>query len=127
MANPLAKNLVFVIRLASGSAQGVRIRLPEAVLFSVGSVHMANRKMCSHRTDSTVVIFVTWCARCAGWRYVRALEEQGSLWGSASDVPSESHFLPQEEVGPSDLLALMTRAFQTAAEVELDRRAKRVY
>ena len=87
---------------------------------------MANRRMCTHRTDSTVVIFVTWCARCSGWRYVRVLEEQGSLLGTSSDAPSESHFLPQEEVGPSELLALMTRAFTTAAEVELDKRARRV-
>lgn len=88
---------------------------------------MAKRQMCSHRTDSTVVIFVTWCTRCAGWRYVRALEEQGSLLGSSSAVPSESHFLPQEETTPDQLLHLITRAFQTAAEVELDKRARRVY
>lgn len=88
---------------------------------------MADRKFCNHTTETTVVIFVTWCARCAGWRYVRALEEQGSLLGGYSDAPHESHFLPQEEVGPSELLALMTRAFNTATETVLDHRARRVY
>lgn len=88
---------------------------------------MADRKMCTHQADTAVVIFVTWCARCSGWRYVRALEAQGSLLDGSSDAPSESHFLPQEETGPDDLLALMTRAFNTATEVELDKRARRVY
>jgi hypothetical protein len=88
---------------------------------------MADRKSCTHRTDSTVVIFVTWCVRCSGWRYVRALEEQGSLLGTSSGAPSESHFLPQEETSPSELLALMARAFNVAQEVELDKRARRVY
>jgi len=88
---------------------------------------LADRKMCSHRTDTTVVMFVTWCTRCAGWRFVRALEEQGSLLGGYSGAPSESHFLPQEETGPGDCQALMTRALMVAQEVELDRRVRKVY
>lgn len=88
---------------------------------------MVDRKFCSHQADTAVVVFVTWCVRCSGWRYVRALEERGSLLGSNSGAPSESHFLPQEDTDPSQLLALMTRAFTVAQEVELDKRARRVY
>lgn len=88
---------------------------------------MADRKMCTHQADTAVVIFVTWCARCSGWRYVRVLEDRGSLLDGSSDAPSETHFLPQEETGPDDARALMTRALHVAQEVELDKRARRVY
>jgi hypothetical protein len=80
--------------------------------------------MCSHKSSSSVIVFVTWCVRCSGWRYVRALEEAGSLSVGSPDGPYESHFLPQEETGPSELLALMQRAFLVAQECELDGRAR---
>lgn len=79
-----------------------------------------DRRTCSHRTDTTVVLFIAWCTRCSGWRIVRGGESQGSFWGSAMPEVYESHFLPQEETGPDELQALIQRAFRAAQEWEQD-------
>lgn len=85
---------------------------------------MVDRRTCTHTSETSVIIFLSWCKRCSGWRFVRASEEAGSLSVTSIDGPYESHFLPQEETGPSELSHLIERAFRCAQELELDPRTR---
>lgn len=81
-----------------------------------------DRKVCSHPTNITVVLFVTWCVRCSGWRVVRSASAQASFWATPSIEAFESHFLPVEETSPDELQSLIQRAFRAAQEWEQDSR-----
>lgn len=79
-----------------------------------------DRRHCSHRTDVTVLLFITWCTRCSGWRLTRSALSQASFWDTPSIEGYESHFLPAEETSPDELQALIQRAFRCAQEWEQD-------
>jgi hypothetical protein len=81
-----------------------------------------DRKHCSHQTDVTALLFVTWCVRCSGWRVTRSSVAQASFWATPSIEAYESHFLPAEETGPEELSALIERLFRCAQEWEQDAR-----
>lgn len=76
-----------------------------------------DRKTCSHPTSATVVLFITWCGRCSGWRVTRSAALQGSFWDTPFTEVYESHFLPVEETGPSETTHLINRAFLCAQEL----------
>lgn len=79
-----------------------------------------DRKKCLHTTDVTVLLFVTWCSRCSGWRVTRSSVAQASSWASPSTEVYESHFLPVEETSPDELQHLIQRCFRCAQEWEQD-------
>lgn len=81
---------------------------------------MVDRKFCSHRAIDTCVLFISWCERCAGWRFVRASSSAGLRSVPDSVELYESHFLPVEETSPDELLILVQRAFRSAQEWQQD-------
>lgn len=96
----------------------------EAGLIAVGKPNGREtdmkRQHCGHRTDHTVLLFITWCSRCSGWRIVRSVVSQASFWDTPSTEAYESHFLPQEETSPDELQHLIQRAFRAAQELNQD-------
>lgn len=79
--------------------------------------------MCSHLSEGAQLLLVEWCVRCSGWRYGRVdveSELSHTLWWPATW--DERGFLPSEECGPDELLALTARTFRAAQELEQDRK-----
>lgn len=110
---------VFVRGLTRKRKLQQETRLPEGQSY-LGGTRLRDRP-CTHASERAQLTLVEWCVRCSGWRYGRADVEQQlshTLWWPA--VWDERAFLPSEEFGPDEAMAIATRIFRAAMELEQD-------